>query len=104
MRQDYPDFLARGAEVIAVGPDGRDAFREYWKKESLPFVGLADPDHAVASLYRQEVSLLKLGRMPALLMIDRAGQVRYQHYSSSMSDIPSNADVLAELARLGEEP
>ncbi len=103
MCQDYPEFAARGAEVVAVGPDSRDAFREYWNKEGLPFVGLADPDHAVAGLYRQEVSLLKLGRMPALLVVDRAGQVRYQHYASSMSDIPSNAEVLAELDRLGED-
>ncbi len=102
MRQDYPEFVARGAEVVAVGPDGREAFREYWAKEDLPFVGLADPDHAIARLYRQEVSLLKLGRLPALLVIDRAGQVRYQHYSDSMSDIPTNAEVLAELDRLGE--
>jgi len=53
-------------------------------------VGLADPTHTVAKRYGQEVKLLKWGRMPALMVIDKAGQVTYKHYGGSMSDIPPN--------------
>jgi peroxiredoxin len=66
----------------------------------MPFVGLADPDHVVAGLYGQEVSLLKLGRVPALVVVDRAGRIRLSHYAANMADIPSNRRVLDLLDRL----
>jgi peroxiredoxin len=97
LRQDYQQFVDRGTEVVVVGPDDERAFRDYWRKESLPFVGLADPGSAVARLYGQEVSLLKFGRLPALMVIDKAGQIRHNHYGGSMSDIPPNAEILAVL-------
>ena len=80
-----------------IGPEDQQAFQDYWQKESLPFVGLADPQHTVADRYGQEVSLLKLGRMPALMVIDKAGQVRFQHHAGAMFDIPPNRQVLAIL-------
>ena len=100
LRQDYAEFVDRDAEVVAVGPDSAEAFRRFWAEQSLPFVGLADPDHVVATLYEQEVSVLKLGRMPALVVVDRAGRAAFRHYARSMSDIPSSATVLAELDKL----
>ena len=59
-----------------------------------------DPRHEVAKLYGQQVKLLKLGRLPALLVIDKNGQVRYSHYGSSMSDIPANTDILTIIDQL----
>jgi peroxiredoxin Q/BCP len=103
LRQDYREFVARDAEVVVVGPEDQRAFRDYWRKEDLPFVGLADPTHAVAGLYGQEVKLLKFGRMPAQMIIDNGGQVRYAHYGSSMQDIPSNLQILALLDELNQE-
>ena len=103
MRQDYPEFVARDAEVLVVGPDGPRAFQRTWQLEGFPFPGLADPQHTVADLYRQEVNLLKLGRMPALLVVDKAGQICFQHYGESMSDIPLNQTVLGLLDQLNEK-
>jgi len=103
LRQDYQKFVDRGAEVVVVGPDGEKAFQNYWQKEGLPFVGLADPTHTVAQRYGQEVKLLRLGRMPALMVIDKAGQVRYAHYGGSMSDIPPNAEILGVVDELNQE-
>ena len=65
LRQDYQKFVARNAEILVVGPEDQSAFTRYWQKEDLPFIGLPDPDHRVANLYRQQVNLLKFGRMPA---------------------------------------
>jgi len=105
LRQKYSEFVRRGAEILVVGPDSREAFQQYWQKESLPFIGLADPTHEVARRYGQEVRLLKLGRLPALMVIDPAGMVRYAHYGSSMADIPPASEVLAVLDALQtEEP
>jgi len=103
LRQDYREFLARDAKVLVVGPDSESAFRDFWQQEDMPVIGLADPSHAVARRYGQEVKLLKFGRMPALMVIDKAGQVRYKHYGDAMSDIPPNADMLAILDALNQE-
>lgn len=90
MRKSYADFTARNAEIIAVGPDNMNVFQKYWIKENLPFIGLPDPDHQVARMYKQEVNLFKLGRMPLNTVIDRRGNMRYVHFGLSMSDIPDN--------------
>ncbi len=103
LRQEYDEFVARGAEVVVVGPDSERAFKEYWQTEDLPFVGLADPTHQVAMRYGQEVKLLRFGRMPALMVIDKTGKVRYRHYGGSMSDIPPNREILEILDRLNLE-
>ena len=57
----------------------------------------------VAQRYGQEVKLLKFGRMPAMMVIDKAGQVSYKHYADAMSDIPPNQQVLAILDQLDQE-
>lgn len=90
LRDDYPEFTARQTEILAIGPDGPKAFQRYWQENAIPYVGLPDPKHQVASLYKQQVNLLKLGRMPAAMLLDKAGSLRYQHYGDSMADIPDN--------------
>lgn len=69
-------------------------FQQYWRNERIPFIGLPDPDHSVAQIYRQEVNLFKLGRMPLNCVIDARGYVRFAHYGKSMSDIPSTEELL----------
>lgn len=97
MRQDYTTLKAAGSEVVAVAPTDQAAVARYWERENLPFIGLADPEHVAADRYRQEVRLLRFGRLPALFVIDRAGRIRYAHRGRSMRDIPSTGDVLAIL-------
>jgi peroxiredoxin len=94
LRHDYSRFEKRDVVVIAVGPEDAAAFAQYWQREELPFVGLPDPSHSVLKLYGQQVKLFKLGRMPAQVLIDKAGVARYVHYGHSMSDIPENAELL----------
>jgi peroxiredoxin Q/BCP len=102
LRQDYAAFTQRGAEIIVVGPEGEEAFRAYWQKESLPFIGLPDPGASVLKMYDQEVNLFKLGRMPALMVVDKQGVVRFIHYGNSMSDIPKNSELLGILEKLNQ--
>lgn len=90
MRDGYSDFVSRGAEILAVGVDSPSAFEAYWKKENIPYIGLPDPKASVPRLYRQEVNLFKLGRMPLNCIIDLEGRIRYLHYGSNMTDIPGH--------------
>jgi peroxiredoxin len=100
LRQDYQEFVKRQAQVIVVGPEDAKAFAAYWQQHDLPFVGLPDPKASVLKLYGQEVNLFKLGRMPAQVIVDKAGVARFVHYGHSMSDIPPNEEVLALLDQL----
>jgi peroxiredoxin Q/BCP len=90
MRDGYPGFTDRGAEILAVGPDTLEAYVNYWRENRIPYLGLPDPEKKVLKLYKQEVNLFKLGRMPMNAVVDRAGTLRYVHYGYSMADIPDN--------------
>ncbi len=100
MRDHYDEFTSRGAEILAVGPDGVEAFKKYWATENIPYFGLPDPSHVVAKQYRQEVNLFKLGRMPLNSIVDVEGRIRYVHYGSSMADIPDNETFLDVIEKL----
>ncbi len=94
LRQNYQHIKTLNTEVIVLGPEKSDAFKKYWKKEKLPFIGLPDPEHRVLKLYRQKVNIFRLGRMPAQMLVDRSGILRYVHYGHSMADIPSIDDLI----------
>ena len=100
MRNHYSEFISRGAEIVAVGTDSVSSFQEYWKKEKIPYIGLPDPEKNVPRLYKQEVNLFKLGRMPLNCVIDTNGRMRYVHYATNMTDIPDNETFLNVIDRI----
>ena len=102
LRQDYDQFVERDTAVVAVGPDSQEDFQRYWEKKEIPFIGLADPDNKVAKKYDQEVNLLKFGRIPAQMIIDKHGILQFVHYSNSMSDIPDNQAILEKLDEINQ--
>ncbi len=104
LRLDYQEFVQRQTQVIAIGPDNARAFDAYWSQHELPFIGLPDPKARVLKLYGQRVNWFKLGRMPAQVIVDKAGIARFIHYGNSMSDIPENDEILAFLDGLNSEP
>jgi peroxiredoxin len=97
LRQDYQAFIDRNTEIIAIGPEDMHTFTNWWHNEHMPFVGIADPEHIIAKMYGQEVNPLKFGRMPAMVVIDKYGNIRLRHYGDSMSDIPSNKEIISLL-------
>jgi peroxiredoxin Q/BCP len=100
LRQDYSQFVERDAEVIVVGPDSPQAFAAYWQENDLPFIGLPDLKAEVLRRFGQEVNLFKLGRMPAQVIVDKDGIVRFAHFGHAMSDIPENEELIAALDEL----
>lgn len=66
----------------------------FWHDHQLPFPGLPDVNRSVSKLYKQEVNLFKLGRMPLNTVVDREGVIRFIHYGKSMADIPDNDTLL----------
>jgi peroxiredoxin len=102
LRQAYDKYSAQDTEIVVLGPENAAAFSEYWKAHNLPFIGLPDPNHTVLKLYGQEVSLFKLGRVPAQLIIDKKGIVRFVHYGHNMSDISTNEELLEMLEEMNQ--
>ena len=97
LRQDYEEFVRLDTQIVVIGPEQNQDFASYWEKHKLPFVGISDMTHSVLKEYGQKVNLFKLGRMPAQMLIDKEGMLRYVHYGHSMSDIPKNEDLFAML-------
>lgn len=93
LRQESDQYAAMDIEILVVGPETPARFRKYWTQEGLPFIGLPDPNHHVMKLYGQEVKLFKLGRMPAQMLIDKSGILRFVYYGHSMTDIPGISDL-----------
>jgi len=102
LRDEYNQYTRRGVEILAIGPNALAPFKDYWRNERIPFIGLPDPDHKVALLYRQEVNLFKLGRMPLNCVVDGNGYIRFAHYGSSMRDIPLNEELFQVIDELNK--
>jgi peroxiredoxin Q/BCP len=103
LREDHDEFAEKGAEILVIGPEGPRRFKQVWDEQRYPFVGFSDYRHTVADLYGQEVNLTKLGRMPAMLIVDKQGIIRFAHFGDNMADIPRNEDVLALLGQLNNQ-
>lgn len=103
LRQDYDEFVERETAVLVLGPEDARAFTDYFSKHNLPFVGLPDPKHSVLKLYGQQIKLFKFGRMPAQVLVDKAGMARFIHYGHNMRDIPENQEVLDLIDSLNDD-
>jgi peroxiredoxin len=103
LRRDHAEFVERDTAVVVAGSDNAAKFNAYFTKNDLPFIGVPDPKHSILKLYGQEVKIFKLGRMPAQVLIDKAGVARFVHYGSSMSDIPATQEMLELIDELNAQ-
>ena len=93
MKKDIKNFSDRKAQIVIIAPHGTEKVKTYWESEKLPFVGIPDPDGRLGKLYGQEWNLIKLGRMPALFIIDQKGSITFSQYSKNMADIVKNNEL-----------
>jgi len=97
MKKDIKQFTDRKAKIVVIVPHGAEKTKSYWEKENLPYIGIPDPDGTLGKLYGQEWNLIKLGRMPALFIIDQQGAIAFAQYAKNMADIPENKKLLQML-------
>lgn len=71
---------------------------EKYAKNKFPIY--YDEQKKVVKMLNQEIKLAKFGRMPALMIVDKEGTIRYAYFGNSMSDIPKNEDLFEELKKL----
>ena len=72
------------------------------EKYSRIFPIFYDKYKEVVKILNQEIKILKMGRMPGLIIIDKNGIINYTYYSDNMHDIPENRIVLNELRKLNK--
>ena len=102
LHRDMEKFEKQDTIIVTIGPENTNSFIKYWSKHELAFCGIPDEKHIVSELYGQEVKAFKLGRLPAQMIIDKEGLLRYVHYGRNMEDIPSNEELLSVVASLDQ--
>jgi peroxiredoxin len=105
LKRDIEKFKALNTEVLGVlvaKEHTGTEFNERVIKNAYPL--LLDTKEDVANAYAQDIKLLKGGRMPGLLIIERDQKISYVHYGVSMKDIPKNEFVLDFLAGKNPQP
>ncbi len=100
LRQDYQQFQDLETEIVAIAPDTFGNAKDYFQKNGLLFVGLADEHHDVYDQFDIQSRALSLGQRPGLFIIDKAGVVRYAYLGTQQWQIPENDVVLAQLSVL----
>lgn len=100
LHQDKNAFDEKDTIIAAVGPEDLEKFREYWDGKDFEFYGIPSGKETVMKDYGQDIKPLKAGRMPAQMIIDKTGIIRYIHYGKSMKDIPHNKEILELIDKL----
>lgn len=128
VRDEYERFTKAGGQVAVVTmgqPSQARQFREYYR---LPFPLLSDPQRSAYQAFHVPrggilsvagpgiwaagaQSLLKHGlgqivgdpyQLPGAFVIDRAGKIAYAHYSRTSADVPTNEQLIGQLAQLND--
>ncbi len=80
-RDGFADYGRAGAKIIGISPDSPESHAKFTRKFELPFILLADPDHAACEAYGvwKEKSMYGrkyMGVERTTFVIDRKGIVR----------------------------
>ncbi len=94
LHEDKEKFEEKKIKVIAICPESEEKIKKFLNKQNLDLTFVADPSHSLAKSYNQQVSIFKLGRMPAQILLDKEGKRFFEHYSNSMMDIIKNEQIL----------
>lgn len=100
IRDAYVKFKSYNTEIYAILPDNLENAKNFESTFAETYPIYYDDKKEVNKLLKQEVKPLKMGRMPALLIIDKQGIIKYAYYSDSMDDIPENEELFKILEKL----
>lgn len=92
---DLHYFMDLNVELIPILQDNKKntkKMEEQHVKNKFPIY--YDVKREVGKVFKQEMNILKLGRMPATLIVDKDGIIKWAYYADSLEDIPSNDEIL----------
>lgn len=81
LRDGFEEFKRRGIEILGVSTDGEKSHQKFILKYELPFILLADTEHAVADLYESYGEKKFMGKtydgvLRKTFLIDEAGKIK----------------------------
>lgn len=100
-RDRYPVIEEKNAVVLGVSPDGVKSHQKFKTKYNLPFILLADTDHAVAEAYgvwgeRSFMGRKFMGIIRSHFVIDEEGKI-----AQAVVNVKPNVSAEQALAALG---
>jgi peroxiredoxin len=101
LRQKYDEYSALDtiiAPILVDKLENAQKMEEKYAKNKFPI--LYDKTKKVSKMLHQEIKILKLGRMPGLIIVDKQGIIQFAYYGENMQDIPKNRDVLEILRKM----
>ncbi|MCA1598619.1 MAG: peroxiredoxin family protein [Chloroflexi bacterium] len=93
-------FARRGAQVVGISVDPPAHNRAMVEKLRLPFPLLSDPQGALSRCYGVWNDDQRLA-IPAIVVVDRVGTVRWVYAGHDFADRPGDEDLFAALDDLG---
>jgi len=98
VRDNWADYAATGAEVIGISTDSAASHKNFADKYDLPLTLLTDEKGEVIEKYAVK-SWLPGRAARAVVVIDKAGVVRYQKTESLSLFRPKDDDILTAIAQ-----
>ena len=99
--KEIDKFRQLNAEIYAITADRFENARRLelrYAKEAFPIY--FDKTHEVVRMLHQEVKIFKLGRLPAVMIVDGGGTIQWTYYGSDLRDIPRNKEIFEVLEKL----
>ena len=97
MRDDYPKFLEKDAEIMGVNPASVGKHEQYSTKFKFPFPLLADIDKTICESYGVLKMFIRVVSR-TVVIIDKQGIIRYLQRG-----MPSDEDLLKELDTINKQ-
>ena len=98
VRDNWADYAATGAEVVGISTDSAVSHKNFAEKHNLPLTLLADETGETLEKYAVK-SWLPGRAARAVVVIDKAGVVRYQKTESISLFRPKDNDILTAIAQ-----
>ena len=101
MRKGIDKFEELNSVLYPITADkleNAQKLEQKYAREKYPI--FYDKDKKVVKMLNQEVRLIKLGRMPGLLIVDKKGVIQFAYYGENMHDIPKNELLFEVLEKL----
>ena len=90
-------YKEKQAQVIAIAVQDEDQAAKSVEKSGAQFPVLADADHKVTEVYNIYNLFGDRLAAPSVFIIDRDGQITWQHIGETRSDRKSSTEILEQM-------
>lgn len=92
LQEEVKKFDEKKIKLVVICPEKVEDVEKFAEKHNISFDLVSDPKHIIADKYGQQIKILKLGRMPAEILLDKDCKIITKHYGNNMADTGSIID------------